>query len=244
MNDDGFVPLWENGPVFRQSEHFKLGTDSILLADFVNIGQRKNGIDLGCGSGILPLLLLCRSEKLKMTGLEINPAAADCAKANISENALSARCEIFCGDIRGSKELFSSGQFDLVVSNPPYFAEGSGYVSPDAERAAARGEAACSLDELCKAAAYLCRTGGVFCLVHRAERLCDLVSALREHGLEPKRLRFVSHDKAKEPSLVLLEARRGGAPGVKIMPPLFMRNSDGTESDEILAIYHRKQVTK
>lgn len=238
MND--FVELWRNGPKFAQSEHFKLGTDSVLLADFVNTGTRKNGIDLGCGSGILPLLLLCRSEKLAMTGLEINPGAAECARANAAENGLSERCNIVSGDIRRCRELFKSGEFDLVVSNPPYFAEGSGKLSPDEQRAAARGETMCTLEDICKAAAYLCRTGGSFCLVHRAERLADVICLLRRYGLEPKRLRTVSHDATKEPSLVLIEARRGGAPGMKTMPPLFIRNADGSETDEILKIYHRE----
>lgn len=228
--------------MFRQSEHFKLGTDSVLLADFVNIGSRRNGIDLGCGSGILPLLLLDRDARLCMTGLEINPEAADAARANLSANNFSERGSVVAGDIRCVKELFRSGEFDLVVANPPYFAEGSGRQSPNGAKAAARTETTCTLHDICRAAAYLCRTGGVFCLVHRAERLCDVLCALREHGLEPKRLRTVSHDANKEPSLVLIEARRGGAAGLKLMPPLFVRNPDGTETDEILRIYHREET--
>lgn len=238
MND--FVSLWDGGPKFRQSEHFKLGTDSVLLADFVNIGSRRKGIDLGCGSGILPLLLLNRDARLCMTGLEINPEAAEAARDNLTANGLSGRGSVVAGDIRRVKEHFRSGEFDLVVANPPYFAEGSGRQSPDEAKAAARTETNCTLNDICRAAAYLCRTGGVFCLVHRAERLCDVLCALREHGLEPKRLRTVSHDAKKAPSLVLVEARRGGAAGLKLMPPLFVRNIDGTETDEILKIYHRE----
>ena len=236
-----FVELWKNGPHFAQSEHFKLGTDSILLADFVNTASRKKGIDLGCGSGILPLLLLCKTEKLHMTGLEINPLAAACAEANLQENGLSPRSQIITGDIRSSRELFASGEFDLVVSNPPYFAEGSGFTSPKADRAAARGEALCTLEDICAAAAYLCRTGGAFFMVHRAERLTDALCLMRKHGLEPKRLRTVSHSAEKDPSLVLIEARRGGNPGIKILPPLFIRNHDGSETAEILKIYHREE---
>lgn len=238
MND--FVRLWDGGPVFAQSEHFKLGTDSVLLADFVNIGQRRRGIDLGCGSGILPLLLLQKSERLNMTGLEINPTAAQIAAANLAANSLSDRGSIVTGDIRSCKELFDSGEFDLVVANPPYFAAGSGRQSPVDEKAAARTETMCTLEDVCRAAAYLCRTGGVFCLVHRAERLCDVLCLLRECGLEPKRLRTVSHDETKQPSLILVEARRGGSPGMQLLPPFFIRNADGTETSEILRIYHRE----
>lgn len=238
---NNFVELWSGGPRFAQSEHFKLGTDSVLLADFVNTGKFKRGIDLGTGSGILPLLLLTKSEKLRMTGLEINEDACRCAQANLSENGLCGRGDIVCGDIRVCREMFKSGEFDLVVANPPYFAEGSGAVSPNSERAAARDERNCSLDDICRAAAYLCRTGGAFCLVHRAERLSEVFCKLSEYCLEPKRLRTVSHSAQNEPSLVLIEARRGGKTGLKIMPPLFLRNSDGSETDEVLRIYHREE---
>lgn len=238
MND--FVKLWDGGPLFCQSKHFKLGTDSVLLADFVNIGSRQRGIDLGCGSGVLPLLLLSKSERLHMTGLEINPEAAKTAEANLEANKLAERGSIVTGDIRLCKELFKSGEFDLVVANPPYFAEGSGKQSTDEAKAAARTETLCTLGDVCRAAAYLCRTGGVFCLVHRAERLCDVLCLLRESGLEPKRLRTVAHDASKEPSLILVEARRGGSSGMKLLPPLFIRNPDGSETQEILKIYHRE----
>lgn len=235
-----FVSLWTGGPLFAQSEHFKLGTDTVLLADFVNTGSRKKGIDLGCGSGAVPLLLLTKSEKLSMTGLEINPEAAECARANMEKNGLSERSEIVCGDIKNVKALFSSGEFELVTVNPPYFPQGSGKVSPIAARAAARGEMLCTLEDICSAAAYLCKTGGVFCMVHRAERLTDVLCTLRQCGFEPKRLRLVSHKADSDPSLLLVEARRGGASGVKVLPTLFVRNDDGSETDEILKIYHRE----
>lgn len=238
---NNFVELWSGGPRFAQSGHFKLGTDSVLLADFVNIGSYRRGIDLGCGSGILPLLLLSRSEKLHMTGLEINGDACVCAERNLEANALNERSDIVCGDIRNCRGIFKVGSFDLVVANPPYFAEGSGYSSPDSARALAREERSCNLDDICSAAAFLCRTGGAFCLVHRAERLSEAFCKLSAAGLEPKRLRTISHSSENEPSLVLIEARRGGKPGLKIMPPLFLRSSDGSETDEILRIYHREE---
>lgn len=239
-----FVQLWNNGPYFAQSEHFKLGTDSILLADFVNTASVRRGIDLGCGSGILSLLLLLRTDRLCMTGLEILEDAARAAAENLSKNALSERCEIVCGDIKDSRSLFRTGEFDLVISNPPYFASGSGKMSPDPDRAAARGELSCSLDDICSAAAYLCRTGGTFCAVYRAERMAELICRLSAHGLEPKRLRLVSHTADSAPSLVLIEAKRGAKPGLIIMPTLVLRNPDGSETAEVLRIYHREDMAK
>lgn len=234
-----FNELWQGGPVFAQAEHFKLGTDSVLLAAFANAASARRGIDLGCASGAVALLLLSGNERLHMTGLEIVPEAAELARANMEKNSLSTRAEIVCGDIRRHRELFRSGEFDLVVSNPPYFPLGSGRLSPDKERAAARGETDCTLSDICAAAAFLCRTGGRVCFVHKPERLSELFCAMSASGIEPKRLRLVCHMQNSAPNLVLVEGRRGGNPGLKIEPALILRNADGTETDEILKIYHR-----
>ena len=188
---------------------------------------------------LLALLLLCGNERLHMTGLELVPEAAALARENMEKNSLSTRAEIICGDIRRHRELFRSGEFDLVVSNPPYFPLGSGRLSPDKERAAARGETDCTLSDICAAAAFLCRTGGRVCFVHKPERLSELFCAMSARGIEPKRLRLVCHTHNSAPNLVLVEGRRGGNPGLKIESALVLRNPDGTETDEILKIYHR-----
>ena len=180
-----FNELWQGGPVFAQAEHFKLGTDSVLLAAFANAASARRGIDLGCASGVVALLLLSGNERLCMTGLEIVPEAAELARENMEKNGFSARSQIICGDIRRHRELFRSGEFDLVVSNPPYFPLGSGRLSPDKERAAARGETDCTLSDICAAAAFLCRTGGRVCFVHKPERLSELFCAMSASGIEP-----------------------------------------------------------
>lgn len=234
-----FFPLWVGGPVFAQAEHFRLSTDSVLLADFVNTAKAKRGIDLGCASGALALLLLAKSEKLHMTGLEIVPEAAELAAENMAQNSLSERSEIINGDIRAHREFFKTGSFDLVVSNPPYFPLGSGLLSPDKQRAAARGETDCTLADICAAAAFLCKTGGSVYFVHKPERLSELFCAMTAVGIEPKRLRHVCHQAQSAPNLVLVEGRRGGNPGLKIEPMLILRNPDGTETDEVLKIYHK-----
>ena len=234
-----FNELWQGGPVFAQAEHFKLGTDSVLLAAFANAASARRGIDLGCASGVVALLLLSGNERLCMTGLEIVPEAAELARENMEKNGFSARSQIICGDIRRHRELFRSGEFDLVVSNPPYFPLGSGRLSPDKERAAARGETDCTLSDICAAAAFLCRTGGRVCFVHKPERLSELFCAMSASGIEPKRLRLVCYTQNSTPNLVLVEGRRGGNPGLKIESALVLRNPDGTETDEILKIYHR-----
>ena len=234
-----FTALWAGGPVFAQAEHFRLSTDCVLLADFVNLSHARRGIDLGCASGAIALLLLCRSEKLHMTGLELVENAVMLARENMAKNALTERSRILRGDIRQHRQLFPGGSFDLVVANPPYFPVERGFLSPKEGRREARGETDCTLEDLCTAAAYLCRTGGSFCLVHKPERLSELLCAMSAHGLEPKRLRLVCHRAGSAPSLVLVEGRRGGNPGLSILPDLILRKADGSETEEVLRIYHR-----
>lgn len=234
-----FTELWPGGPRFAQAEHFKLGTDSVLLADFVNISSRKRGIDLGCASGAIGLLLLEKSEKLHMTGLEIVPAAAELAAENMAENGYTGRSEIICGDIKEHRKIFRSGGFDLVAVNPPYFAVGSGALSPKSGRDVARGETECSLEDICAAAAFLLCTGGSFNLVYRTERLSELFCAMSAVGIEPKRLRLVCHKSASTPNLALVEGRRGAKPGLKVEPILVLANDDGSETEEYKRIYHR-----
>lgn len=234
-----FEELWPGGPSFKQAEHFRLSTDSVLLADFVKPAGARRGIDLGCASGVLALLLLTKSERLHMTGVERIPEAAALARENMEKNGFDRRTEIITGDLRLHREQFFAGTFDLVVSNPPYFPVGSGALSPDEGRASARGETNCSMEELCTAAAYLCRTGGSVCFVHKPERLSALFCAMAAHGIEPKRLRLVCHKAGSAPNLVLVEGRRGGRPGLTIEPLLVLREPDGTESAETRRIYHR-----
>ena len=234
-----FCGLWQGGPRFAQAEHFRLGTDCVLLADFVNTASARRGIDLGCASGAISLLLLVRSPALHMTGLELVPEAAELARANMAENALTERADMICGDIRRVRELFSAGSFDLAAANPPYFPVGHGKSASSAPRAAARGELNCTLEDICAAAQWLLRTGGSLSLVHRPERLAEIFACMSGHGIEPKRLRCVQPRAESAPSLVLIEGRRGGKPGLKIEPPLILTAPDGRESDEYRRIYHR-----
>ena len=234
-----FTELWAGGPVFAQAEHFRLGTDSVLLADFVNTSGAARGVDLGCASGAIALLLLARSPALHMTGLELLPDAAALARENLEKNGLAARGEIVAGDIRRHRELFRAGSFDLVAANPPYYPAGSGPLPRDGGRAAARGETACSLDDVCAAAAFLCRTGGSFSLVYKPERLSELLCAMSAHAIEPKRLRLVCNRAGDAPGLVLVEGRRGGKPGLRIEPELVLTAAGGGQSAEFRRIYHR-----
>lgn len=234
-----FCELWAGGPLFAQAEHFRLGTDCVLLADFIRLSSARRGIDLGCASGALMLLLLARSEGLHMTGVELLEEAAALARENMRVNALADRSAIVCGDLRAHRALFCAGSFDLVAANPPYFPVGSGACAKDSGRAGARGEADCTIEDICACARWLLRTGGTLSIVHRPERLCDIFAAMRANDLEPKRLRHVQYRADSAPSLVLIEARHGGRPGLSVEAPLILRGADGGESAEYKRIYHR-----
>jgi tRNA1(Val) A37 N6-methylase TrmN6 len=231
--------LWDGGPVLEQMPGvFPMGTDSILLADFARPGKRDRILDLGTGSGILPVLLLSQQDQCTALALEKDPVACGLAQRNLCHNQLSDRATILSGDLREYRQILKTGGFDLTVSNPPYFPQNRGPPAGSGLREA-RGEDSCTIAQLCQAAAWATRWGGRFCLVFRPERLPDLICALRENGLEPKRLRPVHHAQGLPVNLILLEARRGGNPGLTWENDLYLYHPDGTETPELRRIYRR-----
>ncbi len=230
--------LWPGGPKYIQRPGvFSLGSDSVLLAAFARLGRVRRVCDLGCGGGVISILLAAYKPGLTVDGVELDPAAARQSMDNAALNGFDARINVINGDIREHRALLRAGEYDLAVSNPPYFPVGSGYSSES--MSAAREEGGCSLEELCRAAAYAVRWGGSFALVHRPERLSELCCRLTEAGLEPKRLRLVQHRPGSAPNLVLLEAIRGARPGLSVEPPLIMTDGRGGDSEEIRKIYRR-----
>ena len=188
---------------------FPLGGDALALGEFATVRPRWRVCDLGTGSGALLLMLARRAEGLSLTGVERDPLSARTARDNLAANGLPG--ELVLGDWREAP--LPAGVFDLVVSNPPYFPPGSGRGNDPA-----RMELHGGLEELCAAAGRLLRNGGRFALCHRPERLCDVLCTLRAHGLEPKRLKLVAHSPAHSPALLLVEAVKGGRPGLTVEP--------------------------
>ena len=231
--------LWPGGPLFQDAAPMRVTTDSVLLADFAAVRGGEKGADLGCGSGLLMLLLLRRESDLLMAGLEIQPEALRLAEENLRINGLLERAELVCGDLRETAKRLPNGGFDFVISNPPYFPPESGRMPPDGARETARGETALKLPELCAAASRLCRSGGRIFLCHRPERLVSLLQEMRAHHLEPKRVRFVHHDLHAPASLLLLEGRKDGKPGLSVEAPFLIRGEDGAETEEYRRICHR-----
>ena len=217
----------------------KPGTDSFLLADFVRLKKGMRICDLGAGIGLLGLLLLNRCSELTVHNVELQEKAVQMARRNIAENSLQQKMLLHHVDLRALKGVLSAGGLDLVVSNPPYFKSGSGGCSRGAVRQVAREETACTIEDVCRAAAYLLRWGGNFSLVFRPERLADLLCAMRSCGIEPKRLRFVEKQAGQAPILVLVEGRRGGHSGLTYEPPLVIFGQDGNETAEMDRINFR-----
>ncbi|MCR5090529.1 MAG: methyltransferase [Oscillospiraceae bacterium] len=216
----------------------KLTTDAVLLADFADASGCRRGADLGCASGILMLLTLWKNPDLYMTGLELLPEAVRLTEQNLKNNGLEDRGRAVLADLRERGKGFQAGAFDFIIANPPYFRTGDGKISPDDDRATARGECRCSLEDICRTAAVLCRSGGRFALCYRPERFAELLETVRKTGMEPKRLRCVHHSCGHAASLLLLECRRDGKPGLKTEPPLILFDSSGRETDEYRRIYH------
>ena len=229
------------GPRFLREGAYSIGTDAVLLADFAKKPQAARVCDLGCGSGVVAILLLLADGRKSALGVEIDAEAVRTAEANARENGLGGRFEAVAADLRAFRAPEYAGAFDLTVSNPPYYKEGSGKKAPEPGRARARGEEACTLRDVCAAAAYLTRWGGSFCMVHKPERLSEALCSLTAAGLEPKRLRFVEARAGSSPGLFLVDARRGGKPGLVIEPPLVLIGEDGRETEEVRRIYGRQE---
>ena len=228
-------PKWIRFP--ELPDQFPLSTDSVLLADFAALSGKRTVMDLGAGCGTLGLLLAAANPDVRCEGIELQDASVQWAETVIALNRLDTRVRVLQGDIREIAARYKPGSFDAVVSNPPYFPVGHGAVAESDSLAIARTELCCKLADVCHAAAFLLRWGSPFYMVHRPERLCDLITELRTHRLEPKRLRLVRHKPGAIPSLVLIESRLGGKSGLNFMPDLLLQNKDGTYTEEYRRIY-------
>ena len=231
--------LWPGGIRFLFDDTlFQPSTDSFLLGSFPTLRRGMQVCDLGAGTGLLGLLLLAREPSLRITNVELQAPALALAQRSAALNGFQAQITCVAGDLR-DKTLLPAGAFDLLISNPPYFDAGRGFVAPEENRGAARADLTCALPELCAAAGRLTRYGGSFCLIFRAERMAELFAALQANHMEPKRLRMVQNTAQSAPKLFLLEAKKGGRPGLSVLPPLLLRDADGQETPELRRIYFR-----
>lgn len=209
--------------LIQNVHHFRFGTDALLLSSFIHGNPNARVIELGCGTGIISLLLLQRKKAKAIDALEIQEYFADLSVRNAMLNGYSERMHVYNTDIRMPSDNICRETYNYCVSNPPYFSELSGICCDNPQTDAARREKNGTIDDFCACAEKVVKFGGEFYLVHRPDRLTDVLDSLRRHHFEPKRMTFVLSENHKSPALFLLESKRGGAPGsLRITEPLIL----------------------
>ena len=222
--------------IIQNKSEFCFSMDSVLIAHFPKFKKNFKVLDLGTGTGVIPLLIADEVEKI--CAVELNSKMFETAKRNVELNNLSEKISVVEGDYRLHRDLFSAENFDLVIANPPYVPVKNGEVNKLKGVARARHEFTATLEDVVTAARYVLKFHGSFCMIHLSSRLCEIVAALHRHQFEMKRLQIIQPKIGRESNLVMIEAIVGGKPGnLKILPPLVVHNEDNSYTDEIKKIY-------
>ena len=209
--------------IIQDPEKFCFGVDAVLLSNFVELNKKENKtiLDIGCGNGIIPLLLHAKKIN-KITGIEINIENVNLARRSFSKNDVEQDLSIIHGDIKDIKIFLKGQKFDIVVSNPPYINNGSGLLNITSDIAIARHEVFCTFEDIVAGAAYVLNHGGMFYFIHRPNRLVELIMTLRKYKLEPKKIQFVHSYKDTEATMIMIAARRGAKPSCEVLEPIIM----------------------
>ena len=236
--DERIDDLQRNGyRIIQKKKGFCFGMDAVLLSGFAQVKEGEVAVDLGTGTGIIPILLEAKTKGKHFTGLEIQKEVAEMAERSVRLNHLEDRVDIVRGDIKEASRLFGKASFDVVTSNPPYMNDNHGLKNPDLPKAIARHEVFCTLDDVCREASLLLRSGGRFYMVHRPFRLAEIISLMVQYRIEPKRMRLVYPYVDREPNMVLIEGLRGGKSRMTVEKPLIVYKEPGKYTDEIYDVY-------
>lgn len=223
--------------IIQNPQKFCFGMDAVLLSAFARVPKGKTVLDLGTGTGIIPLLLSARTQASRIDALEIQPESVDMARRSVTWNHLEDRISIYEGDIKTASQRLGKCSYDVITTNPPYMNDKHGLKNPHLPKAIARHEILCSLEDILRESHDLLKPGGHFFMIHRPFRLAEILTAMTRHRLEPKRMRFVHPYLDKEPNMVLIEGVRDGNSMIKIAPPLIVYKADGSYHEEILDLY-------
>ena len=223
--------------VFQTKKGYRFSLDSILLAHFVSLKSRTRVIDIGCGNGIILLILAKRYPKLHLVGLEIQDNLADLARKNSEYNNLKNIIEIVSGDARHIKSIFPEHSFDAAIFNPPYRKLNSGRINPLREKAIARHEISGSLKDFLTAAKYLLKPVGTVFTIYPAKRLAEIIYLFRNNNIEPKKMKMVFSNYHSEAEFILVEGKKGGREELKIKPPLFIYDYGKNYTKEMAEIF-------
>jgi tRNA1Val (adenine37-N6)-methyltransferase len=223
--------------IIQTPGRFCFGMDAVLLSSFAKVKKQERALDLGTGTGILPILLEAKNEGAHYTGLEIQKESVDMARRSVMYNGLEDKVDVAEGDIRIASEIFGASSFQVITVNPPYMIGDHGLRNEKEALYIARHEALCTLDDVLRESARLLTPKGRFYMVHRPFRLPEILAKMSANRIEPKRMRLVHPYVDKEPNLVLVEGLRGGNPRMKVEPPLVVYERDGSYTEELLRIY-------
>ena len=237
-NNERLDELHRNGyHIIQDPGRFCFGMDAVLLSGFAHVKKGETVLDLGTGTGIIPILLEAKTEGSHFTGLEIQPESADMASRSVAYNHLEERVSIVTGDIKDASKIFGASSFDVITTNPPYMIGEHGLKNPTDAKAIARHEVCCTLDDILRESARILKPGGRFYMVHRPFRLAEIFSKMVEYRIEPKRMQLVYPYVDKEPNMVLIEGLRGGKSRLTVEKPLIVYESEGKYTQEIYDIY-------
>ena len=230
--------LQRNGyRIIQNPEKFCFGMDAVLLSGFARVKRGAQVLDVGTGTGIIPILLEAKTEAAHLTALEIQEESADMARRSVQLNGLEGKIDVVTGDIKEADQLFKAASFDVVTCNPPYMIGQHGLRNPEEPKAIARHEILCTLEDVVRNAAKLLKTGGSFFMVHRPFRLAEIITVMTQYKLEPKRMQLVYPYVDKEPNMVLIEGCRGGRPRMTVEKPLIVFKAPNVYMDEICNLY-------
>lgn len=227
--------------ILQDSERFQFGIDAVLLADYASksLKEKESVIDLGTGTGIIPLLMVNKCKTAAFTGLEVQKESADMAARSVAMNGLEGQINIVNGDLKMTDKLFDKHSFNIITCNPPYMIDAHGRSNEQDALTIARHEVLCTLEDVVTAADYLLASHGSFFMIHRPFRLPEIFSSLEKHKMEMKRMRLIYPFADKEPNMVLIEARKNTKRRLTIEPPLIVRNDDGEYTVEVQDIYNK-----
>lgn len=223
--------------IIQNTDGFCFGMDAVLLSSFCEIRKNATIVDLGTGTGIIPLLIWGKNQVKKIYGIEIQEEVAQMAKRTVEMNNLEDSIQIINMDLNNAPEKLGINIFDTVISNPPYMLQGGGIINPEDKKAISRHEITCTLEDVIRTGSRLLKHNGSFFMVHRPHRIVDIFCLLREYKLEPKKIRFVHPKVEDKPNLVLIKSVKASKPELKFEKPLYVYNDDGTYTEEIYKIY-------
>lgn len=237
--DERVDDLQLNGlKIIQNPNGFCFGIDAVLLSHFAEVKKGADVVDLGTGTGIIPLLIAGKTEAAHITAFEIQPEVAEMASRSVALNSLENRVTILNEDLKKASILMGKSSVDVVTSNPPYVATTGGIKNSEDKKAISRHEVKCTLEDVIRVAAEMLKPGGSFYMVHRPMRLADAIYYMRQYKLEPKLIRFVQPTVDKKPNIMLIKGVRGGNPELKFMDPLIVYDADGQYTQEIFEIYN------